>query len=69
MLSFLYHYVSQGVSILTKCCYLVDCNRSGCDREEDIDWHMSLLDGPVVKPVTTGSKCQIVPVSALVYLL
>ena len=20
---------------------LVDCNRSGCDREGDIDWHMS----------------------------
>ena len=27
-----------------KVCYLgrlVDCNRSGCDRERDIDWHMS----------------------------
>ena len=30
---------------LTHCapCYIaiVDCNRSGCDREGDIDWHMS----------------------------
>ena len=29
---------------LSEVCYLgmlVDCNRSGCDREGDIDWHMS----------------------------
>ena len=36
-----YPFASQP---LLKVCYLgrlVDCNRCGCDREADIDWHMS----------------------------
>jgi len=27
-----------------------------CDQEGDIDWHMSLLDGPVVKPYSVQSN-------------
>ena len=32
---------SQPLKFVTKLSRLVDCNRSGCDLEGDIDWHMS----------------------------
>ena len=38
------HMLFLGISLYV--CYLgrlVDCNRSGRDREGDIDWHMSYI--------------------------